>query len=92
MQIVRPQMQHVASYVAALQQGWSPDSRRGDEAAREELELLNRDVALYLDRLVDREAVGAAVVLPNGGVVFEQFLKPAAFGAAPSLRYRIALT
>ena len=37
MQLVRPGPEHVASYVAALERGWSADNERGIEAAREEL-------------------------------------------------------
>jgi hypothetical protein len=32
------------------------------------------------------------VIESNGGVLVERFIRPAAYGAAPGLRYRIALT
>ena len=31
------------------------------------------------------------VITANGGVLFESFTKPAAFGSVPGLRYRIPL-
>lgn len=69
MQLVRPLSEHLPSYVAALQSGWSPDTLRGEEAAREELAAVQRDPALYLERMVDRAAEGPPVVLPDGSIV-----------------------
>ena len=37
MQLVRPGPEHLSGYVAALERGWSPDSERGVDAAREQL-------------------------------------------------------
>ena len=37
MEIVRPTQAHLASFVAALETGWSVDTHRGAAAAREEL-------------------------------------------------------
>ena len=139
MKIVRPLAEHLPSFIAALEQGWSPDTTRGPEAAKEALEVVQRDPAKFLERAVDREAAGDPVKLPdgskvaripgynfwmwdgefcgtigfrwvpgtpelpgdpsnapsikvieaNGGVLFERFTKPAQFGGAPGLRYRI---
>jgi RimJ/RimL family protein N-acetyltransferase len=69
MQIVRPSAVHLASCAAALRRGWSPDSMRGADAAREELEKLERDPQAYLERMVDRDAEGPPVMLPDGSTV-----------------------
>lgn len=68
LQLVRPAPMHLASYRAALELGWSPDSQRGEEAAREELDRLSRDPQAYLERMVDRRAEGPPVLLPDGSV------------------------
>lgn len=69
MKLVRPTEEHLPSFIAALEHGWSPDSMRGKEAAREELEIVRRNPGLYLERLVDREAKGPPVALPDGSFV-----------------------
>ena len=69
LQLVRPAAMHLASCAAALRQGWSPDSMRGADAAREELEKLERDPHTYLERMVDRNAEGPPVMLPDGSSV-----------------------
>jgi hypothetical protein len=52
MQLVRPGPEHLASYVAALERGWSADNERGVEAAREEL--WSDDSAVALVTLEER--------------------------------------
>ena len=42
------------------ERGWSPDNIRGETAAKEELAEIAEDPALFLSRLVDREAKGTA--------------------------------
>jgi hypothetical protein len=39
MKLVRPGLEHLSGYVAALERGWSADNERGIEAAREERRL-----------------------------------------------------
>lgn len=68
-QLVRPAHQYLASYVAALERGWSPDNVRGAIAAREELAKIETDALAFLARLDDREAKGPPVTLPDGSVV-----------------------
>jgi len=55
--------------VDALRRGWSPDNLRGEAAAREELEWIARDRNEFLASLVDREARGARIVMPDGSTV-----------------------
>jgi predicted acetyltransferase len=69
MNLVRPTTEHLPSYIAALEQGWSPDTARGAAAAREILDALRTDPAGYLEKLVDREAKGPPIVLPDGNKV-----------------------
>lgn len=68
MELVWPSEEHLASYVRALEQGWSPDNLR-PEAAREQLERIARDPAGFLAEQVDVEAKGPAVTLPDGSTV-----------------------
>ena len=61
-----PALDRLPGYVAALERGWSPDNVRGAAAALEELEHIRRDSKGFVARLVDREAKGAPIVLPDG--------------------------
>ena len=58
MQLVRPGPEHLASYVAALERGWSADNERGVVVAREELSRIQADAAAFLASMEDREAKG----------------------------------
>ena len=69
MDLVRPSLEHLPSYVAALARGWSPDNIRGLAATREELAGIEKDAALLVERMVDREAKGGPIVLPDGAQV-----------------------
>ena len=69
MQLVRPEALHLASYVAALERGWSADNVRGAVAAQEELGRIADDPASFLAAMEDREAVGPPVKLPDGSSV-----------------------
>ena len=69
MELVRPSSEHLPGYVAALERGWSPDSARGKAAADDELERIAGDGERFLASLVDREAKGDPVVLPDGSSV-----------------------
>lgn len=68
MQLVWPSTEYLAGYVDALERGWSPDTLRS-EAAREELERIAAQPDAFLAALVDREAKGAPVLLPDGSSV-----------------------
>ena len=65
MQLVRPGPEHIASYVAALERGWSADNERGVEVAREELSRIQADAAAFLASMEDREAKGPPITLPT---------------------------
>jgi predicted acetyltransferase len=68
MTLVRPAHEHLASYINALERGWSPDTLRA-EAGREELELIADDPDAFLASLDDREAAGEPIVMPDGSRV-----------------------
>lgn len=69
MQLVRPETQHLPSYIAALERGWSADNVRGLVAAQEELVSIAKDPSAFLAVMEDREAKGAPVTLPDGSTV-----------------------
>ena len=69
MHLVWPGREHVAAYVAALKRGWSPDNLRGAAAAEEHLARIRADADAFLRSLVDREAAGAPITLPDGTIV-----------------------
>lgn len=67
--LVRPGPEHLAAYEAVLRQGWSPDNVRGQAAAEEQLEWIERDPAGFLASRDDPEARGEPVRLPDGSTV-----------------------
>ena len=67
--LVHPSNERLAAYVEALRKGWSPNSARESEMAREELAEIERDPGLFVARQVDREAKGPPVALPDGSTV-----------------------
>jgi predicted acetyltransferase len=68
MELVWPSEPYLASYVAALERGWSPDNTR-PEAAVEELARIARDPAAFLREMVDPEGKGPRVTMPDGSTV-----------------------
>jgi predicted acetyltransferase len=66
MELVWPSERYLASYVQALERGWSGDNIRGQAATKEELQAIAHDPAAFLATLVDPEAKGAPIELPDG--------------------------
>ena len=66
MKLVWPSRKYLPSYVAALERGWSPDHTRGLAATKEELRRISEDADAFLASLVDREARGDPIILPDG--------------------------
>jgi predicted acetyltransferase len=66
--LVWPSAEYLPGYIDALERGWSPDNTRA-EAAAEALEKIAADPDAYLASLVDREAAGDPVELPDGSTV-----------------------
>jgi predicted acetyltransferase len=69
MELVRPSLDLLPGYVAALKQGWSPDNVRGAAAAIDELAKIEKDPEAFVDRLTDRDGKGPPIVLPDGSTV-----------------------
>ena len=68
-EIVRPALEHLPSYKAALERGWSPDNVRLLEATREQLAAIEKDPVEFLASLDDPEAKGPPINLPDGTTV-----------------------
>src|SRR5436305_3779835 len=97
MQLVRPGPEHLASYVAALERGWSADNERGVEAAREELSRIHADAAAFLASMEDREANGPPITLPDGSVAkrlpgFKRWLWDGEFCGSIGVRWQPGTT
>ena len=69
LKLVWPSLEHLPSYVAALERGWSPDNIRGAEAIREQLEAITANPDAFLSGLVVRSPHGQVITLPDGSKV-----------------------
>jgi predicted acetyltransferase len=67
--LIRPTLAEVPAYVNALEKGWSPDTVRGVEAAREQLDSIRIDAAGFVDSLHDPDAKAGPIKLPDGSSV-----------------------
>ena len=97
MDLVAPSFDHLPSYVAALERGWSADNLRGAVAAREELEKIQANAAAFLEGMTDREAKAGAVTLPDGSQVaripgFRRWLWDGEFCGSIGLRWQPGTT
>jgi predicted acetyltransferase len=97
MRLGRPGPEHLASYVAALERGWSADNERGVDAAREELSRIHADAAAFLASMEDREAKGPPVTLPDGSPAkrvpgFKRWLWDGEFCGSIGLRWQPGTT
>ena len=97
MQLVRPGPEHLASYIAALERGWSPDNERGVEAAHEELARIHADAVAFLASMEDRKAKGSPITLPDGSVArrlpgFRRWLWDGEFCGTIGLRWQPGTT
>lgn len=69
MELVWPSLERLPAYVDALQRGWSSDTIRMEEAAKEQMVSISEDPAKFVESLVDREARGGPISLPDGSTV-----------------------
>jgi predicted acetyltransferase len=97
MQLVWPSILYLPSYVAALEKGWSADNVRGAVAAREELAKIEANPVAFLGSLVDREAKGGPVTLPDGSLVaripgFRRWLWDGEFCGSIAIRWQPGTT
>ncbi|MEF2071395.1 GNAT family N-acetyltransferase [Consotaella aegiceratis] len=65
-QLVKPSLDRLPAYLAALQRGFSADTVRGRVAAEEEIVRIEADAAAFVDSLDDPEARGAPIKMPDG--------------------------
>jgi predicted acetyltransferase len=97
MELVWPAIEHLPSYVAALRKGWSADNMRGEVAAREELAKIEAGPEAFVRGLVDREAKGAPITLPDGSVVkripgFRRWMWDGEFCGSIAMRWQTGTT
>ena len=69
MNLVWPALDYLPGYVDALERGWSPDNLLGEAVAREHLAHIAIDPNGFVTSLVDREAKGQPIALPDGTMV-----------------------
>jgi len=65
-ELVKPALEHLPSYVDALQRGWSPDNVRPEATAREHLAAIAADPLAFVAGQDDPEAKGPPLTLPDG--------------------------
>jgi len=68
LRLVKPALEFLPGYFAALESGWSPDTAR-PATALEEMEAIRKDAALFVARLDDPEAKGGPITLPDGSQI-----------------------
>ena len=68
LRLVWPSAEYLPGYVDALERGWSADNLR-EESGREELLKIAADPAAFVAGLVDRDASGPAITMPDGSKV-----------------------
>lgn len=91
--LVAPARPHLASYVAALEAGWSPDNIRGLVATREQLAAIARDADAFLAGFSKEDPDGRMITLPDGNVVprqwaFTRWMWDGDFCGSITLRWR----
>ena len=90
--LLRPSLELLPEYVAALERGWSPDSLRVTATA-EELAAIASDPAGFIASLEDLQALGEPIRLPDGSLVprlpgFWRWIWDGGFCGAIGLRWQ----
>jgi len=93
LQLVKPALEYLPEYKAALERGWSADNVRGDVATREELQKIATDPAAFVAALDDPQAKGGLIKLPDGSMVprlpgFRRWMWDGAFCGSIGLRWQ----
>jgi predicted acetyltransferase len=91
--LIRPSLEHMPHFLAALRRGWSPDNVRGAEAAREILEAAAEDPEGLIARMDDPEGRAGPILLPDGSQVerlpgFHRWVWDGEFCGAVGFRWR----
>src|SRR5690349_21078321 len=68
-ELVTPALEHLPSYVRAVERGWLPDNLGDPERLAKERAEIERDPRAFVAGQVDREAKGPPIVLPDGSSV-----------------------
>ena len=92
MQLVRPAVEYLASYRAALERGWSLNTM-DPAAGRVELERTEADSVAFLAAQDDPEGSGEPITLPDGSVVprlpgYRRWIWDDDFGGVISVRWQ----
>lgn len=90
--LIWPSALHLPEYTKALQRGWSPDNLR-PEAAQDELQAISSSPTKFLSELVDKEAAGPPIKLPDGSLVprlpgYRRWIWDGEFCGSIGLRWR----
>jgi predicted acetyltransferase len=93
LELVKPALEFLPEYKAALERDWSPDNVRGAAAAREELEKIATDPAAFVALLNDPQAKGGPIKLPDGSTVprlpgFRRWMWDGAFCGSIGFRWQ----
>ena len=64
--LITPAREHLPAYIAALEQGWSPDNVMGKAAADAQLAKIAEDPEAFLAGMDDPEARGGPIPQPDG--------------------------
>ncbi len=93
LQLVKPALEFLPEYKAALERGWSADNVRGEVAAREELQRIATGPAAFVAALDDPQAEGGPIKLPDGSTVprlpgFRRWMWDGAFCGSIGLRWQ----
>jgi predicted acetyltransferase len=64
--LVRPSLERLPAFMAALGRGWSPDNVRGPAAAKDILEIARNHPEQLIAHMDDREARAGPIRLPDG--------------------------
>lgn len=96
MELVWPNAERLTSYAQALERGWSPTTI-DDKVRLEQLARISDDPDGFLAGLVDREAKGPPVTLPDGSTVprlpgYHRWMWDGEFSGAISLRWQPGTT
>jgi hypothetical protein len=97
MTLVWPSMEYLPGYVAALEQGWSPDNVRGEATTQEHLERIAGDPEAFVASLASRSPLRRTTFLRGmsskrmAASLSKKFSRPAALGGGPEVRYRVNL-
>jgi predicted acetyltransferase len=67
--LVRPSLAFLDSYQNALRRGWSPNNVSLERTRLEELDKISKDPQAFVDGLVDIQANGGPITLPDGSQV-----------------------